>query len=214
MSSRGSRDGLPSADRVTIGHPGMVRRGLVEFTPHYIRLGGPHTAVDPDLVIAWTGWEAQRDVAARLGKPSLLLNDAEVHAAAVVTGVGVELFLGLGTGLACAYVVEGTLAPHIELSHAPLRKRKTYDTFVGEAARMSIGRKRWSRRTCAALAELRPVFLWDRLFLGGGGARKLAPEDVHSIGPDVVVVPNEMGIRGGARAWDLFAGHASSADDG
>jgi polyphosphate glucokinase len=51
--------------------------------------------------------------------------------------------------------------------------------------------------------DLRPVFLWDRLYLGGGNSRLITPELVRKMGSDVVVVPNEAGMSGGVRAWSL-----------
>ena len=48
---------------------------------------------------------------------------------------------------------------------------------------------------------LRPVFLWDRLYLGGGNSRLITPEQLARMGDDVVVVPNTAGIVGGVRAW-------------
>ncbi len=50
---------------------------------------------------------------------------------------------------------------------------------------------------------LRPVFVWDRLYVGGGNARVLSPEVIAVLGDDVVIVPNTAGIVGGVRAWDL-----------
>lgn len=45
---------LPPADRVTVGMPGMIRRGVVVYTPHYVTRSGPRSRVDPALVEAWT----------------------------------------------------------------------------------------------------------------------------------------------------------------
>ncbi len=50
---------------------------------------------------------------------------------------------------------------------------------------------------------LRPVFHWDRLYLGGGNAKRVAPRHLSRMGDDVAVVPNAAGIIGGARAWGL-----------
>ena len=74
-------DQLPAFDRVTIGMPGMIRHGVVVHTPHYINTKGPLTKVDPDLLTQWRGFDMQSSVAAHFGKPALVMNDAEVHAA-------------------------------------------------------------------------------------------------------------------------------------
>ena len=81
-----------------------------------------------------------------------MLNDAQVHGAAVITGVGYEVIFTLGTGLGCAIFDEGQVVPKIELSRAPVRKHQIYDTWVGAAARRRIGRAKWERRVLRAIA--------------------------------------------------------------
>ncbi|MBB2922566.1 ROK family protein [Cellulomonas cellasea] len=196
-------DGLPRAERATVGMPGMVRHGVVVATPHYVTRSGPHTRVDPDLVALWSGCDIGALLEARLGMPTLVLNDAEVHGAGVVSGTGVELVLTLGTGLGSALFDGGVLAPHLELSHAPVRRDTTYDSYIGQIERARLGNGLWSRRVRRVVDGLRPVFLWDRLYLGGGNARQITPQVLARLGDDVVVVPNQAGIVGGVRAWDL-----------
>ena len=197
--------GLPPADRVTVGMPGMIRHGVVVATPHYVTRAGPRTAVDPALVAAWSGHDVRAAVERRLGVPVLVLNDAEVHGAGVVAGSGVELVLTFGTGLGSALFDGGVLAPHLELSHAPVRRGTTYDAYVGEIERARLHDGLWSRRVRRVVDGLRPVVLWDRLYLGGGNARRISPQVLADLGDDVVVVPNQAGITGGVRAWELRA---------
>lgn len=194
---------LPPANRVTVGMPGMIRHGVVVATPHYVTRSGPRTAVDPDLVRAWAGYDVRAAVETATGLPSLVLNDAEVHGAGVISGTGVELVLTLGTGLGSALFDGGALAPHLELSHAPVRWGLTYDAYVGQVERERLGDALWSRRVRRVVEGLRPVFLWDRLYLGGGNSRNVSPQVLARLGDDVVVVPNQAGIVGGVRAWDL-----------
>lgn len=195
---------LPKAERVTVGMPGMIRHGVVVATPHYITAKGPRTRVEPELKSAWSGFDVQSEISAALGLPALVLNDAEVHGAGVVAGSGFEVVLTLGTGLGCAVFDGGWLAPHIELSHAPVRRLTTYDTWIGEHERRRLGDAFWTRRIRLMVEELRPVFLWDRLYLGGGNSRRIRPEHIERLGDDVVVVPNAAGIVGGVRAWSLL----------
>ena len=54
------------------------------------------------------------------------------------------LFLGLGTGLGAALVVEGLLQP-LEIAHLPYRSGKTYEDFLGKRAQDRMGKKRWRR---------------------------------------------------------------------
>lgn len=194
---------LPPADRATVGMPGMIRHGVVISTPHYVTRAGPRSRVDPDLVEEWAGRDMAAAFGAALGMPVLVLNDAEVHGAGVVSGSGLELVLTLGTGLGSALFDGGLLAPHLEISHAPLRRGVTYDAHLGEHERRRLGDGAWSRRVRRAVDGLRPVFLWDRLYLGGGNARRIRPSSLEAMGDDVVVVPNSAGIVGGVRAWSL-----------
>ncbi len=194
---------LPTADRATVGMPGMIRHGVVVATPHYVNRAGPRTAVVPELLAAWSGRDMAAELSAALGYPVIVLNDAEVHGAGVVSGSGLELVLTLGTGLGSALFDGGALAPHLELSHAPVRRGTTYDGWLGEHERRRIGDGAWSRRVGRALDGLRPVFQWDRLYLGGGNARRVRPAVLAAVGDDVVVVPNSAGLVGGVRAWTL-----------
>ena len=194
---------LPKADRVTVGFPGMVRHGVVVHTPHYINVKGPRTRLDPELYEAWTGLDFRSMIEKNFNLPTLMLNDAEVHGAGVVAGSGFEVVMTLGTGLGCAVFDGGKLAPHIELSHAPIRRSMNYDTWIGEHERRRLGDTFWSRRIRSMISDLRPVFHWDRLYLGGGNARRIKPSDLAALGDDVVIVPNAAGIVGGVRAWNL-----------
>lgn len=195
--------GLPAADRATVGLPGMIRHGVVIATPHYVTRAGPRTRLDPALVAAWSGKDMAAAFSAALGVPVLVLNDAEVHGAGVVSGSGLELVLTLGTGLGSALYDGGRLAPHLELSHAPVRWGVTYDAYLGEHERRRLGDGSWSRRVRRAVDGLRPVVHWDRLYIGGGNSRHIRPAVLASLGDDVVVVPNTAGIVGGVRAWAL-----------
>ncbi len=193
---------MPDYDRVTIGMPGMIRNGRVVVTPHYPTKNGPYTEKDPGLVEAWRNWDAQSVLGAALGRPILVLNDAEVQGAAVIQRKGLEVMFTLGTGLGCAVYNDGALAPHLEISHAPIRKDVTYDTWIGINQLKELGARKWSQRMLTVIEGLRPVFCWDHCYVGGGNARRLG---VY-LGEDVTIVPNIAGIIGGVRAWDLEIG--------
>ncbi|QOR47158.1 ROK family protein [Trueperella pecoris] len=193
----------PRIDRITLGMPGMIRHGVVVYTPHYIRRAGPHTRILPNLEHAWTGQDMQSALEARFGVPALVLNDAEVAAAGIVSGKGLELVLTLGTGLGSAFLDNGVLAPHLEVSHATVRWGLTYDDILGEHERLRLGDSAWSRRVLKAMESLWPVFRWDQLYIGGGNAARVT-DSVRARMPGVNWVPNMAGMNGGVRAWSMI----------
>ena len=191
--------------RVTVGLPGMIRNGKVVVIPHYINANGPRSAVDPNLKKAWYGFDMQSILQKRLKIPTLVLNDAEVHAAAVIEGKGLETVLTFGTGLGSAIFSDGNLAPHLEISHATIRYGKSIDTWIGEQARRRMGNQLWSRRVKSLIQELYPMIIWDKLYIGGGNAQRISKSALKSFDYKVKIIPNSAGVTGGVKAWDLLA---------
>jgi polyphosphate glucokinase len=97
-----------------------------------------------------------------------------------------------------SYFLDGVLAPHLELAHHPFRKGETYEQQVGEAARLRIGNKRWSRRVAVAVETLEALMIYDRLYVGGGNAKHLKVD----LGEKATLVGNTGAILGGIRLWD------------
>lgn len=194
---------LPRADRVTMGMPGMIRHGVVVATPHYITRSGPRSKVVPELVEQWRFFDMGRAVSSALGLPAKVLNDAEVAGAGVITGRGLEMIITLGTGLGNAVFDGGQLAPHIEVSQGFVRWGLTYDDYIGEHERLRLGDVHWSRRVRRIIDGLRPMYMWDRLYLGGGNSKRITESNRTRLGDDVIIVPNDAGIIGGVRAWEL-----------
>lgn len=157
---------------------------------------------NPHCDVQAQGFDAKAAIEAALGVPTIVVNDAEMHGAGVVAGQGLELVITLGTGLGCAMFDGGHLAPHLELSQAPIRWGLSYDTYVGEPERRRLGNALWSRHVLRVV-ELRPVFLWDRLYSGGGISRHITPVVVSKLGDNVIIVPNAAALVGGARVWML-----------
>ena len=191
--------------RVTVGLPGMIRNGKVVVIPHYTNTSGPRSAVDPNLKKAWYGFDMQSILQKRLKIPTLVLNDAEVHAAAVIEGKGLETVLTFGTGLGSAIFSDGHLAPHLEISHATIRYGKSIDTWIGEQARRRMGNQLWSRRIKSLIQELYPMIIWDKLYIGGGNAQRISKSALKSFDYKVKIIPNSAGVTGGVKAWDLLA---------
>src|SRR5271166_1208816 len=171
--------------RISIGFPGVVRGGRVLTAPN---LGNE----------AWRNFPLTRALADRLGAPARLANDATVQGLGVIAGHGLECVITLGTGMGFALFEDGRPGPHLELSQHPVRGRKTYDQYIGNASLHEVGRKRWNRRVRKAIGFIATLTSFDMLYIGGGNSRNVQgdlPEKVR-------IVSNEAGITGGIRLWD------------
>jgi polyphosphate glucokinase len=114
---------LPPYDRISMGFPGVVRDGYILTAPHFEGR-------------QWHRFEMEAVLSHRFGKPSRLLNDAEVHGLGIINGSGLEVVLTLGTGIGSAVFSNGRLTPHLELGHHPIHNGKTYDEYIGNKARL------------------------------------------------------------------------------
>jgi polyphosphate glucokinase len=189
---------LPHADRVSVGFPGVVRRGHVLTAPHFVTEHGPGTKVLPELVTAWADFDAAGAISSSLGLPTKVLNDADLQGLAVIAGTGIELVITFGTGVGTALFSDGRLAPHIELAHHPLRgKSETYNDVLGEVAFTKLGPKRWRRRALDTVEVLEALVHYDHCYIGGGNARHLSGH----IDAPVEIVDNVAGILGGIKLW-------------
>lgn len=189
---------LPDYDRISVGFPGVVRRGRVVTAPHFVTEHGPGSPVVPALVAAWQGFDLAGAVTARLGRATRVANDADLQGMAVVSGHGLEMVVTLGTGVGSALFLDGLLAPHLELAHHPFRKGDTYNEQLGDAALQRIGLDKWRRRVAKALANFAGLVNFDRCYVGGGNARHLQGR----LEPPYEVVDNVAGILGGIRLWE------------
>lgn len=177
---------LPRWDRVAVGFPGVVRRGVIRTAANL----GTEVFQGFDLAAALT--EA-------LGAPTRVGNDAEVQGLAAIRGVGVELVITLGTGFGSALFSDGRACAHLELGHHEFRKGRTYEDALGEAALEQSGKRKWRRRARRAIDQLRVLTDFDHLYIGGGNARHL---EADQLPPDVSTIDNKDGILGGIRLWD------------
>jgi len=163
-------------DRITIGYPGPVKDGRIVAEPTH--LGG--------------GW-VRCDFERAFGCPVKLLNDAAMQALGSYRG-GSLLFLGLGTGLGTALIVDGVIAP-LELAHLPYRKG-TYEDYVGLRGLERSGKKKWRRHVFDVVERLRVALQADDLVLGGGNVKFLdhLPEGAR-------LGNNTNAFKGGYRLW-------------
>jgi polyphosphate glucokinase len=181
-------------DVVSIGYPGPV-------------LEGRPTAEPINLGHGWVGF----DFAAGFRRPVKVVNDAALQAIGSYQG-GKMLFLGLGTGLGSALIVDGDVEP-MELGHLPYKKG-TYESYVGRSGLERAGKKKWRRRVADVLERLTAALQPDETVIGGGNVKKL-----HALPPRCRAGHNANAFRGGFRLWakdnlvppDLPPGRARSA---
>jgi polyphosphate glucokinase len=193
---------LPDADRVSAGFPGMVRGGTVLSAPHFVTESGPGSSVDDRLFAAWSHFDLAGALSEALGKPTKVANDADVQGAAVVEGKGLEFVITLGTGFGTAAFLDGRLLPHLEIAHQPFRKGETYNEQLGERARKDVGDQRWNTRVGKAVEQLDALLFFDRLYVGGGNARRVRRDELGDVMDKTTIVDNSAGILGGIRLWE------------
>ena len=165
-------------DAVSIGYPGAVMHGRPVHEPYNL---GP----------GWVGF----DFARAFGKPVKLINDAAMQALGSYRG-GRMLFLGLGTGLGSALVVDGIVEP-TELAHLPYKKGRTYEEYVGLKGLERLGKKKWRRAVEDVATRLKYALQTEDLVLGGGNAKLL-----KKLPPDSRLGSNANAFIGGFRLWD------------
>jgi polyphosphate glucokinase len=164
-------------DVVSVGIPALVRENRVVAEPVHLGSG-------------WVGFDFQK----AFGKPTKVINDAAMQALGSYEG-GTMLFLGLGTGLGSALVVDGTLAP-MELAHLPFRKA-TFEDYVGERARGRLGKQKWRVAVREAIEQLTAALEPDYVVVGGGNAKR-----VGDLPANVRLGTNENAFLGAFRLWD------------
>jgi polyphosphate glucokinase len=164
-------------DVVSIGYPGPV-------------LGGRPIGEPPNLGRGWVGF----DFARSFGCPVKLVNDAALQALGSYQG-GKMLFLGLGTGLGTALIVEGIVAP-MEAGHLPYKKA-TYERYVGMAGLERAGKKKWRRHVADVVERLIAALQPDDTVIGGGNVTKL-----KTLPPRCRQGANANAFKGGLRLWE------------
>jgi len=175
---------LPPFERVSVGFPGVVRDGVVRTAPN----------LDHD---GWKGFDLAGALTGHLGKPTRVLNDADMQGLGAIKGSGLEVVITLGTGFGTGLYLDGRLLPHLEIAHVQFRKGDTFDEHVGNAARKRVGKKKWNKRVQKSIGALRALTSFDHLYIGGGNAKHIT----FGPDPDVTIVANSAGIAGGVAAW-------------
>src|SRR5713101_1158053 len=167
---------------VSIGYPGPVVHDRPLREPHNLGRG-------------WVGFDFKK----AFGCPVKVINDAAMQAMGSYEG-GRMLFLGLGTGLGSAMIVDGILEP-MELAHLPYKKGRTYEDYVGLRGLKRLGKKKWFRHVADVVAQLKIALEADYVVLGGGNAKLL-----KKLPPGSRLGDNNNAFRGGFRLWQRSDG--------
>lgn len=162
---------------VSIGYPGPVLHGKPVSEPRHLGDG-------------WVGFDFKK----AFGCPVRVINDAAMQALGSYKR-GRMLFLGLGTGLGSALIVDGVLEP-MELAHLPYKKGRTYEDYVGQAALKRFGKKKWRRHVADVVTRLKAALEADDVVVGGGNAKKL-----RRLPKGVRLGSNANAFVGGYRLW-------------
>ena len=179
---------FPQYDKVAAGFPGFIKDGVVKTAP---KLGN-------DL---WKDFDLQKELQSHLQKPTLVINDADLQGISLSKGNGVEMLITLGTGFGSAILKDGILIPHLELSQHPITKKKSYNDYLGNAALLKVGKRKWNKRLKRVIKVLGVVFNYDHLYISGGNAKLIN----FKLDDNVTIADNRQGIKGGMVLWKQFS---------
>jgi len=164
-------------DAVSIGYPGLVLHERIAAEPH-------------NLAPGWIGFDFQK----AFGCPARVINDAAMQALGSYTK-GTMLFLGLGTGLGSALVVDGHVVP-MELAHLAYRNA-TIEDYVGLRGLERFGKKKWREHVAFMIERFTAAIHPDEVVVGGGNAKKL-----KELPPGCRLGDNANAFIGGFRLWE------------
>jgi hypothetical protein len=164
-------------DCISLGYPGPIINGRPLREPH--NLGG-----------GWVGFNFRK----AFGRPVKIINDAAMQALGSYDG-GRMLFLGLGTGLGSAMIVDGVLEP-MELAHLIYKHGKTYEDYLGLRGLQRLGKKKWRKHVAKVAKKLKVALAADYVVLGGGNCKKL-----KELPPGTRLGGNQNAFLGGFRLW-------------
>lgn len=150
---------------VGITFPGVVKNGRVVTAAN----------MDP----AWVGFDAATFFTAKLGRPAVVINDADAAGLAEMRfgsgrGIGgTVVLLTLGTGIGSAVFLDGKLVPNTEFGHMEVRG-KDAEARAAERIReeKDLGWQEWGERVGEVVARLAFLLNPDLVIIGGGVSRK------------------------------------------
>jgi hypothetical protein len=164
-------------DVIALGYPGPIINNRPLREPHNLGQG-------------WVHFNYQK----AFGCPVRIINDAAMQALGSYEGRHM-LFLGLGTGLGSAMIVDNFLQP-MELAHLGYKKGKTYEDYLGLRGLKRFGKKKWRRHVADVAEKLKVALDADYVVLGGGNAKKL-----KKVPAGARLGHNDNAFKGGFRLW-------------
>lgn len=155
------------AGPIGVTFPAVVRQGVVRSAANVDR--------------AWIGIDAAALIGTRLGRPVIVLNDADAAGLAEMTfgagrgRPGVVVMVTFGTGIGTALFLDGRLVPNTELGHIIVRGEDGERLAAGSVkTRELLTWKQWSKRANAYFARLESLISPDVIIIGGGLSKDYA----------------------------------------
>ena len=164
-------------DVISLGYPGEVRGGRPSLEPNHLGLG-------------WVDFDFQ----SAFRRPVKIVNDAAMQALGSYQG-GRMLFLGLGTGLGSAMVIDKIVQP-MELSQLPYKDGLTFGDLLRQSGMERLGRQAWRQEVAEVATLLRAALVADYVMLGGGNVHYL-----DGLPPHTRLGNNANAFEGGFRLW-------------
>jgi len=162
---------------VSVGFPGTVIHGRI-------------TRALGNLGKGWVGFDFER----HFRQPVKIINDAAMQALGSYDG-GRMLFLGLGTGVGSALILDDVIVP-LELSHLSYSRKRTVGDVLGKENLKRSGVKIWEAGVHHVVARLSLAFQTDYVVIGGGNVDRLT-----HLPPGARRGHNDNAFIGGARLW-------------
>lgn len=170
-------DAVAGVIKEIAGSFGQVSGPLGITFPGVVKNGRILTSANLDA--AWVDFEAAAFFTAKLGRPVVVLNDADAAGLAEMRfgagrGIaGTVLLLTLGTGIGSALFLDGRLVPNTEFGHMELRGK---DAEARASAKVredkDLGWQEWGERVGEVVARLAYLLNPDLVVIGGGVSRK------------------------------------------
>ena len=187
---------LATTGPVGFGLPSVVIRGRV------------YTAAN--IAHSWIGVDGAQLLSAALGRPCVLLNDAdaaglaEMRAGAGRGLGGTVIVLTFGTGIGSAIFIDGVLVPNTEFGHLEMNGQEAEALASGRARiKRGLSWAAWAEAVNEYLMQMHRL-IWPGTFILCGGVTENYHEFGHLLTSPAHIVPGvlrlEAGIVGAALA--------------